>query len=86
MLLPDTDNDSGILLAERILKAISASDYELPNGETVSITASIGIAGVTPDADAEDLKTVGDSLTARADVALYRAKSGGRNQVAVEGD
>jgi two-component system cell cycle response regulator len=86
VLLPDTDNDSGVLLAERILKAISASAYELPNGETVSITASIGIAGVTPDADAEDLKTVGDSLTARADVALYRAKSGGRNQVAVEGD
>ena len=86
VLLPDTDNDSGVLLAERIRNAISTSDFELPNGEKVSITASIGIAGVTPDADAEDLKTVGDSLIARADVALYRAKSGGRDQVAVDGD
>jgi len=86
VLLPDTDNDSGVLLAERIRQAISASDYELANGESVSITASIGIAGVTPDADAEDLKTIGDSLIARADVALYRAKSGGRDQIAVDGD
>jgi diguanylate cyclase (GGDEF)-like protein len=86
VLLPDTDNSSGVLLAERIRKAVSASDYEVPNGETVSITASIGIAGVTPDADAEDLKTLGDSLIARADVALYRAKSSGRDQVAVDGD
>lgn len=86
VLLPDTDNASGVLLAERIRQAISASKYELPNGESVSITASIGIAGVVPDTDAEDLKTLGDSLIARADVALYRAKSGGRDQVAVDGD
>jgi diguanylate cyclase (GGDEF)-like protein len=86
VLLPDTDNVSGVRLAERIRMAISASAFDLPCGETVSITASIGIAGVTPDPDAEDLKTVGDSLIARADVALYRAKSGGRDQVAVEGD
>lgn len=84
VLLPDTDNASGIRLAERIRKAISASDYRLPNGETVSMTASIGIAGITPGAEAEDLKNVGDSLIARADVALYRAKSDGRNQVAVD--
>jgi len=86
VLLPDTDNSSGVLLAERIRKVVSASDYALPNGESVSITASIGIAGVAPDADASDLKTLGDSLIARADVALYRAKSGGRDQVAVDGD
>jgi diguanylate cyclase (GGDEF)-like protein len=86
VLLPDTSNDSGVLLAERIRKAVSASDYALPNGESMSITASIGIAGVSPDADADDLKTLGDSLIARADVALYRAKSAGRDQVAVDGD
>ena len=84
VLLPDTDNTSGERLAERIRTAIAASDYELPCGESISITASIGIAGVMPPADADDLKTVGDSLLARADVALYRAKSGGRNRVAVD--
>lgn len=86
VLLPDTDNASGIRLAERIRVAISASPYDLPCGETVSITLSIGIAGVTPGPATEDLKTVGDSLIARADVALYRAKSGGRNQFAVDED
>jgi two-component system cell cycle response regulator len=86
ILLPDTDNSSGVRLAERIRVAISESAYDLPCGEAVSITASIGIAGVTPGPDTEDLKTVGDSLIARADVALYRAKSEGRDRVAVDGD
>jgi len=84
VLLPDTDNASAVCLAERIRNAVSAAEYRLPCGDTVSITASIGIAGITPDADAEDLKTVGDSLIAHADVALYRAKSAGRDQVAVD--
>lgn len=84
VLLPGTDNASAILLAERIRRAISEAPYVLPGGDTVPVTASIGIAGVSPDPQAEDLKTMGDSLIARADVALYRAKSGGRDQVAVD--
>ena len=86
VLLPDTDNDSGVLLAERIRKAVAASPYSLPGGAKETVTASIGIAGASPDPDAADLKTIGDSLIARADVALYQAKSGGRDQVAVNGD
>jgi len=84
VLLPDTDNASAILLAERIREAVSETPYELPNGDSVQITASIGIAGVRPDPKTEELKTIGDSLIARADVALYRAKSAGRDQVAVD--
>ena len=84
VLLPDTEISSGVKLAERIRKAIAAAPYQLPGGEQQAITASIGIAGVTPDADVDDLKTIGESLIARADVALYRAKSGGRDQVAVD--
>ncbi|MDH3352183.1 MAG: sensor domain-containing diguanylate cyclase [Gammaproteobacteria bacterium] len=84
VLLPDTDKASGILLAERIRRAISVTEYRLPNGQSVAITASIGIAGTTPEPDTEDLKTAGDSLIARADVALYRAKSNGRDQIAVD--
>jgi diguanylate cyclase (GGDEF)-like protein len=86
VLLPDTDIASGVKLAERIRHAVSEVPYDLPGGEQKTITASIGIAGITPGADAEDLKTVGDSLIARADVALYRAKSDGRDRVAVDGD
>jgi len=84
VLLPDTDIASATLLAERIHKAVSREPYELPGGDSVHITASIGIDGVCPDPKTDDLKTIGDSLLARADVALYRAKSGGRDQIAVD--
>jgi len=84
ILLPSTDTASAVCIAERIRKAVSAAPYALPGNESETITASIGIAGVTPDPGAEDLKTIGDALIARADVALYRAKSDGRNRVAVD--
>jgi len=86
VLLPATDNTSGELLAERIRQAIAASPFELPGGKDVSITVSIGIAGIRPDPETSDLKTLGDALIARADVALYRAKSAGRDQVKVAND
>lgn len=84
VLLPDTEVASARLLAERIRKAISATPFELPSGETVTVTASIGISEVRPEHGETDLKTVGDSLVARADVALYAAKSAGRDRVIVE--
>ena len=84
MLLPGTDVASALKLAERIRMAIASSPIGLPCGEEVIITASIGIAEVSPGPDDKDLKTLGDSLIARADVALYAAKSAGRDQVVVE--
>ncbi len=84
VLLPDTDIESGVNLAERIRGSVSASPYDMPGAEAQKITTSIGIAGVKLGADDEDLKTIGDSLLARADVALYRAKSDGRDRVAVD--
>lgn len=84
VLLPNTEVESATLLADRVRTAIAESPIELPCGETVSITVSIGIAIVHPDEDESDLKTVGDALIARADVALYAAKSAGRNRVIVE--
>jgi len=86
VLLPGTDNRSGERLAERIRHAVAASPFALPSGEEVSITVSIGIAGVSPGPDADDLKTLGDTLIARADVAMYRAKSAGRDKVRVAAD
>lgn len=84
VLLPATEIESGKLLAERIRKAIAATAIEIGNGKEITITASIGIASIAPGRDVEDLKTAGESLLARADVALYSAKSSGRDQVAVE--
>lgn len=84
VLLPGTDVASAQLLAERVRDAVSATPIDLPNGETVAITASIGIAAVWPSPESDDLKTLGDSLIARADVALYAAKSAGRDRVVAE--
>ena len=84
VLLPGTDVASAMLLAERIRAAVSKTPIELPNGEGVTITASIGISDVLPKPEADDLKTIGDSLIARADVALYAAKAAGRDRVVVE--
>ena len=84
VLLPGTDVESASKLAERIRTEIAASPIGLPGGEEVVITASIGIAEVSPGPDAKALKTRGDSLIARADVALYAAKSAGRDRVVVE--
>jgi diguanylate cyclase (GGDEF)-like protein len=84
VLLPDTDATAAERLAERIRRAIAMSAFALPGGESVDVTVSIGIATARPEPQDHDLKTLGDALLARADVALYRAKSAGRDQVAVE--
>lgn len=84
VLLPGTDVAAARLLAERIRESVSGSPIELPGGDALTITASIGISEVQPAPTAKDLKTVGDSLIARADVALYAAKSAGRDRVMIE--
>jgi diguanylate cyclase (GGDEF)-like protein len=86
VLMPATEVASASLLAERIRHAVAGESVQMPNGEAVSITVSIGVASATPSPTSADLKTVGDSLLARADVALYRAKSEGRNRIATEED
>ncbi|MBT8093488.1 MAG: DUF484 family protein [Gammaproteobacteria bacterium] len=84
VLLPATNVAAAEKLAERIRDEVAASPIRLPNGDLVAITTSIGIAKVSPRAEDNDLKTLGDSLVARADVALYAAKSAGRDRVIVE--
>ncbi len=84
VLLPDTTVNAASTLAERIRAAVSSSPIDLPCGEAITITASIGIAEASPRSGENDLKTMGDALIARADVALYAAKSAGRDRVVVE--
>jgi two-component system cell cycle response regulator len=87
ILLPNTDTISGELLAERIRQEIQSVPFNLADRENLTVTVSIGIACTSPRRDDSDLKTTGESLVARADVALYQAKSAGRNRVAVnQGD
>jgi diguanylate cyclase (GGDEF)-like protein len=83
LLLPHTDVDSGARLAERIRFVVGQSPVVFGDGPSVTVTTSIGIASLTPEADDTDLKELGDGLLARADAALYRAKSSGRDRIEI---
>lgn len=74
LVLPQSGKDAGLLVANKILAAVSSVNLEA-NGEEFNITMSIGVT-VVDDTDV----TVIDSLD-RADKALYCSKSGGRNRV-----
>lgn len=84
ILLPDTDAKCAVLLADRIREEVAATGVAVDDDRSVDVTASIGIASERPARDTGDLKNLGDSLIARADVALYEAKSAGRNRVVVD--
>ena len=60
--------------AERLREEISHIEVSGPNGERIHITASIGVAELSPG----DRNI--DALLSRADQALYEAKNAGRNQ------
>ncbi|MDD2879488.1 MAG: EAL domain-containing protein [Rhodoferax sp.] len=71
LLLPDTDGNGAAHVAEKLLFAIS-EPVQIAHHE-LTVTPSIGIAQYPSDGD--DMET----LSKHADVAMYRAKQGGRN-------
>jgi len=75
ILLPQTDRQGTLNLAERLRQAVA--EIQLPNedGKTIQITTSIGATQLI----ATD-KRLDDALQ-RADSALYAAKAAGRNRV-----
>jgi diguanylate cyclase (GGDEF)-like protein len=76
ILLPGTDATGAVAVAERIRRSLR-SLRPTPDGSR-PVTASFGVAQLVTG-------ETGDELLRRADVALYRAKSEGRNRVTVEG-
>jgi diguanylate cyclase (GGDEF)-like protein len=77
MLLPETTAENAAIVMERIREKIAATPLALEHGKTVSITVSIGVAGV------RHAKESLDSVLKCADEALYAAKRSGRNRVQV---
>jgi len=73
-LLPNTGEDETWIVAEKLVKAISSISTKF-NDEKLHMTCSIG--GATTKPDYQDDK---EYLVRQADVALYQAKSNGRNR------
>ena len=84
VLLPATTAAAGVILAQRIRRAVADASFDLGNGRRRRITTSVGVASASPGKYDKELKSLGESLLARADVALYQAKSSGRNRVELE--
>jgi diguanylate cyclase len=76
LLLPQTSLDQSIQLAEAVRTRTKAMKIRHRTSQEVLLTITIsgGVAEMKPDDDAS-------SLIARADAALYQAKSGGRDRV-----
>lgn len=77
VLLENTEESLAADVAERLRSAINGKPLALERGE-ITISVSAGVACLYPEGG-DDL----DSLLAQADKALYAAKSGGRNRVAL---
>lgn len=78
VILPETDGDVACSVAERMRGAIAGEPFALPDGETIQVTTSIGVATLSAGDE-----TPADLIN-RADRALYLAKNGGRNRVESE--
>ncbi len=75
LLLPGTDRERALDVAERVLCAITDLQHSNPGSPFGIITASIGVyTHLTHPVS-------GEVLIEHADTALYRAKSAGRNRV-----
>jgi diguanylate cyclase (GGDEF)-like protein len=73
ILLPDTDLEGGLTVAEDLREGIAARALTIGE-ETMRLTLSLGVAGYCAD------QSLNDCIKA-ADTALYRAKVEGRNRV-----
>ena len=73
VLLPETGTVEAVQTANRIRQTIASTPIETPGG-SINTTISVGVATIH---GAESV----DRLLQRADEALYRAKTLGRNKV-----
>ena len=80
VVLTETDKVGGTVFAERLVETVASQHFESeqsqPNGQ---VTVSVGLACYPDDASSKV------NLIERADVALYTAKTEGKNRVCIFG-
>lgn len=92
LLLPETENEDAIMVAERICTAVNERPISYDKNCSLNITVSSGVAtysvdpnGISFQADKISDKKLSEELVHRADLALYKAKQTGRNRVCNSG-
>jgi two-component system chemotaxis response regulator CheY len=78
VVCPHATADEGAEIAERFRVAIRSRKVEVEPRTALAVTASFGVAGVSPEA----MVTL-ECLLERADQSLYRSKQDGRDRVTV---
>lgn len=74
VVVPEADREGAMQLAERIREAVQNTPLPGPNGETLHVTISLGVATLPMHGRTKE------ELFEKADIALYQAKRGGRNR------
>ena len=78
IIMPDTDLARAVQVGERLRATIAAEPFQLAPNQTLSVTASVGVATLECRDDTPE------ALFKRADSALYAAKRNGRNRVVAD--
>lgn len=78
IILTNTDNESALITADKICKAVSEHPLKLVNGNDVQVTISLGVSTYPNDGETPQ------AMIKYADECLYIAKENGRNQVGMK--
>lgn len=76
IVLPETGPEGAAVVARRILSTLTEMPFRAPDGRSIPISISIGVASYPSDTDEVD------RLFSLADSALYKAKAAGPGRIA----
>jgi len=75
LLMPETSAEEAHFLANQALKVLMATDFPMKNGQTLAVSASVGLATAPEDGSSIH------SIIGTADSRMYKVKCSGRGRV-----
>lgn len=83
LVLPDTEQESALQIAERLRVCLVKEPFQLPEGDSIKVTVSGGVAVLKTGASKPSSP---EQFISRADAALYEAKEAGRDRIVTAPD